>query len=91
LPKTVRLIVEFTCSVEQEIALFEAMMGHKPVGISKNIHMMCIHRKLTTKWINNDNKNAAITPGHIWAKLESMFDLEALDNSECVPFPDDKR
>ena len=38
------LSLNFNWTVEQELLLFEAMMGHKPVGADKNIHMMCIHR-----------------------------------------------
>ena len=38
------LPIDFNWTVDQEILLFEAMMGHKPVGVDKNIHMICIHR-----------------------------------------------
>jgi len=81
------LSLNFSWSVEQEILLFEAMVGHKPVGVDKNIHMMCIFRKLSSKW---KPVPRAIKPQHIWAKLSSMYDLEALDESECLPFPDKK-
>lgn len=81
------LPIDFNWTVDQEILLFEAMMGHKPVGVDKNIHMICIHRKMNSKW-RLISKSAFITPKHIWTKLRSMYDLEALDESECVPFPE---
>jgi len=81
------LSLNFNWTVEQELLLFEAMMGHKPVGADKNIHMMCIHRKMNQKW-RLISKSANITPKHIWTKLRSMYDLEALDESECLPFPE---
>merc|ERR1719193_2892124 len=49
--------------------------------------MMCIHRKMNLKW-RLISKSSFITPKHIWAKLRSMYDLEALDESECCPFPE---
>jgi len=81
------LSLNFNWTVEQELLLFEAMMGHKPVGADKNIHMMCIHRKMNQKW-RLISKSANITPKHIWTKLRSMYDLQALDESECLPFPE---
>jgi len=83
------LSINFNWTVDQEILLFEAMMGHKPVGVDKNIHMICITRKMNQKW-RLISKSAFITPQHIWAKLSSMYDLRALDESECVPecFPE---
>jgi len=81
------LSINFNWTVDQELLLFEAMMGHKPVGVDKNIHMMCIHRKMNSKW-RLISKSSFITPKHIWTKLRSMYDLEALDESECIPFPE---
>ena len=30
----------------QDVSLFQALRGHKPVGIAKNFHMMCIMEKI---------------------------------------------
>jgi len=81
------LALNFNWTVEQELLLFEAMMGHKPVGADKNIHMLCIYRKMNSKW-RMISKSPHITPKHIWTKLRSMYDLDALDESECLPFPE---
>ncbi|CAG2101424.1 unnamed protein product [Medioppia subpectinata] len=66
---------------ENEIKLFYAMRGHKPVGVAKNFHMICIldeFVKLTDK---------EITSKIIWNRLETMYDMETLHDNEDMPFP----
>ncbi|XP_046820545.1 MRG/MORF4L-binding protein [Vespa crabro] len=68
-------------NVENEINLFFAMNGHKPVGINKYFHMVCIWEKFRGT-IHKDVSLKAI-----WDHLESMYDLMALDDMEDLPFP----
>ncbi|KAK0174268.1 hypothetical protein PV327_011056 [Microctonus hyperodae] len=68
-------------NVETEIQLFFAMNGHKPVGVNKYFHMVCIWEKFRAA-VNKD-----ISLKAIWDHLESMYDLVALDDTEDLPFP----
>lgn len=68
-------------NVENEIQLFFAMNGHKPVGVNKYFHMVCIWEKFRAA-IHKD-----ISLKMIWDHLESMYDLMALDDMEDLPFP----
>ncbi|XP_032687974.1 MRG/MORF4L-binding protein [Odontomachus brunneus] len=72
---------EIEWNVENEIQLFFAMNGHKPVGINKYFHMLCIWEKFRIA-IRKD-----ISLKIIWDHLESMYDLMALDDMEDLPFP----
>lgn len=72
---------EIEWNVENEIQLFFAMNGHKPVGINKYFHMVCIWEKFRTA-IHKD-----VPLKIIWDHLESMYDLVALDDMEDLPFP----
>ncbi|KAG8037874.1 hypothetical protein G9C98_006085 [Cotesia typhae] len=71
---------DFEWNVENEIQLFFAMNGHKPVGIHKYFHMLCIWEKFRTA-INKDVSLKAI-----WDHLETMYDLIALDDTEDLPY-----
>merc|ERR1739838_1191565 len=74
--------IEWNC--ENEIQLFYAMMGHKPVGINKHFQMMMIHEKFST------SLNVELSSSVIWKKLETLYDLNALflqDDSNTLPFP----
>lgn len=72
---------EVEWNVENEIQLFFAMNGHKPVGINKYFHMICIWEKFRVA-VHKD-----ISLKCIWEHLESMYDLMALDDMEDPPFP----
>ncbi|XP_033188211.2 MRG/MORF4L binding protein [Bombus vancouverensis nearcticus] len=72
---------EIEWNVENEIQLFFAMNGHKPVGINKYFHMVCIWEKFRVA-IHKD-----LSLKTIWEHLESMYDLMALDDMEDLPFP----
>ncbi|XP_037791098.1 MRG/MORF4L-binding protein-like [Penaeus monodon] len=71
-------------NVENEIQLFYAMMGHKPVGVNKHFQMMIIHDKLSS------SLNCELSTQTIWKKLETLYDLAALDESDKLPFPNDE-
>ncbi|XP_015121521.1 MRG/MORF4L-binding protein [Diachasma alloeum] len=72
---------EIDWNVENEVQLFFAMNGHKPVGVNKYFHMVCIWEKFRAA-INKDVSFKAI-----WDHLETMYDLVALDDTEDLPFP----
>ncbi|XP_011504376.1 PREDICTED: MRG/MORF4L-binding protein [Ceratosolen solmsi marchali] len=72
---------EIEWNVENEIQLFFAMNGHKPVGVNKYFHMVCIWEKFRAA-IHKDVSLKAI-----WDHLKSMYDLMTLDDMEDVPFP----
>ncbi|XP_043266021.1 MRG/MORF4L-binding protein [Colletes gigas] len=72
---------EIEWNVENEIQLFFAMNGHKPVGVNKYFHMVCIWEKFRAA-IHKD-----VSLKMIWDHLESMYDLMALDDMEDLPFP----
>ncbi|XP_019640674.1 PREDICTED: MRG/MORF4L-binding protein-like [Branchiostoma belcheri] len=68
-------------SVDLEINLFQAMRGHKPVGVNRHFQMACIHEKL------NQMVNRHISVQQIWNHLDDMYDMPALHDSEILPFP----
>ncbi|XP_047035170.1 MRG/MORF4L-binding protein isoform X3 [Helicoverpa armigera] len=70
-----------TWDVDMEIQLFYAMANHKPVGINKHFHMACIWEKLS----NSITKE--ISTQDIWKRLESLYDLNLLEDTEPIPFP----
>uniref|UniRef100_A0A2A4JX29 MRG-binding protein n=1 Tax=Heliothis virescens TaxID=7102 RepID=A0A2A4JX29_HELVI len=70
-----------TWDVDMEIQLFYAMANHKPVGINKHFHMACIWEKLS----NSITKE--ISTQDIWKRLESLYDLTLLEDTEPIPFP----
>ncbi|XP_014210292.1 MRG/MORF4L-binding protein [Copidosoma floridanum] len=72
---------EIEWNVENEIQLFFAMNGHKPVGVNKYFQMVCIWEKFRAA-INKDVSLKAI-----WDHLKTMYDLMTLDDMEDVPFP----
>ncbi|KAJ8952845.1 hypothetical protein NQ314_007451 [Rhamnusium bicolor] len=76
---------DFEWNVVNEGQLLDAMVGHKPVGVNKYFQMAFICDKFT------DNLHKDIDPGKIWAHLETMYNLEALDESESIPFPNSEK
>lgn len=72
---------EIEWNAEEEIQLFFALVGLKPVGINKHFFMACICDRLS-KALNRD-----ISTDLIWSHLKSMYNLKALDDLEKLPFP----
>merc|ERR1712004_724631 len=68
-------------NVELEIALLHAMRRHKPAGVNKHFQMACIVEKM------NSAITSRICVNQVWAHLRSMYDLQALNESENIPFP----
>lgn len=72
-------------NIFNEGQLLDAMVGHKPVGINKHFQMALICEQLG----NNINKD--VNPEGIWEHLRTMYNLEALDKHESIPFPNSIR
>ncbi|EDO30370.1 predicted protein [Nematostella vectensis] len=70
---------------ELEVSLFHSMKGHKPVGINRHFHMACIHDKFST---STGKKN--ISSKQIWDHLHELYNMQALDDLEALPFPNDE-
>ncbi|CAH1976716.1 unnamed protein product [Acanthoscelides obtectus] len=76
---------EFEWTVVNEGYLLDAMAGHKPVGVNKYFQMAFICDKFC------DNLKKDVASEKIWAHLETMYNLEALDESESIPFPNSEK
>lgn len=66
---------------EEEIGLYKGIMRWKPTGIHKHFRLMALHAWLLEhRYIHPANAHTR-TAG-IWAKLNTMYDLAALDARE---------
>ncbi|XP_077371340.1 MRG/MORF4L-binding protein [Festucalex cinctus] len=72
-------------SHEVEVCLFHAMIGHKPVGVNRHFHMICIRDKFS------QNIGRQISSSVIWDHLGDMYDMQALHESEILPFPNSEK
>ncbi|KAM4691747.1 MRG/MORF4L-binding protein [Rhinophrynus dorsalis] len=72
-------------SPEVEVCLFHAMLGHKPVGVNRHFHMICIRDKFS------QNIGRQISSRVIWEHLRTMYDMQALHESEILPFPNSEK
>lgn len=72
-------------SAEEELQLFHAMEGLRPVGINKHFYMSCISERLSK------SLNREMSSDLIWRHLGTMYKLKELDNLECLPFPNEER
>eukprot|EP00128_Syssomonas_multiformis_P018444 Colp12_sorted_trinity150504_noHs@16070 len=61
---------------DMEIHLFDALLKYKPVGIHKHALMVGILRHLNSKL------EAELTAEQVWAHLETLYNLRALDEAE---------
>ncbi|CAG5114598.1 unnamed protein product [Candidula unifasciata] len=71
---------DFVWNPDMEVNLFHAMRGHKPVGVNKHFQMISIHDRLSSAC-------KKITSDDVWNHLSTLYDLQALNESEIVPFP----
>lgn len=76
-PKERKLMREWTA--EDEIKLFDLICDFKPAGTNKHKHMVSIIEN-----INRDlsNKEKLFTADQIWDKLESLYNLDRINNME---------
>ncbi|XP_036389852.1 MRG/MORF4L-binding protein isoform X2 [Megalops cyprinoides] len=72
-------------SQEVEVCLFHAMLGHKPVGVNRHFHMICIRDKFS------QNIGRQVSSKVIWDHLGTMYDMQALHESEILPFPNSEK
>ncbi|XP_062314666.1 MRG/MORF4L-binding protein [Osmerus eperlanus] len=72
-------------SQEVEVCLFHAMLGHKPVGVNRHFHMICIRDKFS------QNIGRQVSSSVIWDHLGTMYDMQALHESEILPFPNSEK
>uniref|UniRef100_A0A182QER3 MRG-binding protein n=1 Tax=Anopheles farauti TaxID=69004 RepID=A0A182QER3_9DIPT len=77
-------IETFEWTPEEELQLFLAMEGVKPVGINRHFFMACIVERLSRS-LQRD-----ISSESIWTHLRTIYNLKALNEQEPVPFPNDE-
>lgn len=72
---------DFTWDVTSELALYQALMIHKPAGINKHFNVALVSEKLT------EQLGKPVLAGSIWKKLKYLYDLRAVeDREESIPF-----
>ncbi|KAH8389024.1 MRG/MORF4L-binding protein [Drosophila serrata] len=79
------LPVTIEWSAEEELQLFHAMEGLRPVGINKHFYMSAIAQRLS-KALNREMPSELI-----WRHLGTMYKLKELDDLESLPFPNEER
>jgi len=72
---------DFVWDITSELALYQALLIHKPAGINKHFAVALVADKLTEQLMR------PVLASAIWKKLRSMFDLRAVeDREESIPF-----
>ncbi|KAJ1983030.1 hypothetical protein H4R34_001514 [Dimargaris verticillata] len=59
---------------QREIALYQAMVGKRPVGLHKHFRMVAIYHQFLNSGVE------PCTTQDIWEKLSELFDLQILDD-----------
>ena len=62
-------------TVAGEISLFRSIMRARPVGIHRHVHMLAIHSSIYRE------TGFKVPINDIWAKLGTMYDLDALEHA----------
>lgn len=70
--------VPFLDTVNGEIAFFRAITHARPVGINRHFHLLAVQQH-----IKND-AGQLVPIEQLWAKLESLYSLDALENMVCI-------
>ncbi|KAK3661306.1 hypothetical protein LTR56_000429 [Elasticomyces elasticus] len=66
---------------EEELGLFKGLMTWKPTGIHKHFRLLALHHfLLSNHYIHPRNEHTK--PAGLWRKLNTLYDLEALDERE---------
>ncbi|XP_052567460.1 MRG/MORF4L-binding protein-like [Culex pipiens pallens] len=71
-------------SPEDEIQLFFAMDGLRPVGINRHFFIACVVERLS-KALNRE-----VSSESVWSHLGTMYNLQALDEQDPLPFPNEE-
>jgi MRG-binding protein len=66
---------------DEEIGLFKGLLKWKPTGMHKHFHLLSLHQHLMSNGYIHPKAPHTRIPG-IWAKLDTLYDLEALDERE---------
>ncbi|XP_001663179.2 MRG/MORF4L-binding protein [Aedes aegypti] len=74
----------FEWSPEDEIQLFFAMEGIRPVGINRHFAIACITERLSKAL------NWEVTSDMVWSHLRTMYNLKALDDQEQLSLPNEE-
>lgn len=95
---------EFDWNVYNETKLFEAMVDHKPVGNKQLVKITKMKYNLTVLLFVGINKYFQmaliwnklqdyldISSDKIWAHLDTMYNMESLDDINSLPFPNEER
>lgn len=77
--------VDLTWSPEDEVQLFYALNGLKPTGINRHFYIVCAAEKLSKAL------NVEFSTEQIWNHLQSMYNLEAIEAHEMIPFPNEEK
>lgn len=72
-PESARELLD---SVEGEISFFRSVMRARPVGLHKHFHVLAIRNSIFT------DTGRVVPVECIWEKLQSCYDLEALEAAE---------
>ncbi|KAK3670865.1 hypothetical protein LTR78_009309 [Recurvomyces mirabilis] len=66
---------------EEEIGLLKGLMRWKPTGIHKHFHLIALHSFLLENGYIHPRAEHT-KPAGIWTKLQTLYDLETLDERE---------
>ena len=66
-----------------EMKLFQAMRHSKPIGVHKHFAIISIVEELKSTLARH------VTVAEVWAYIEALYDVAALDDFETLPFPND--
>ncbi|KAJ3574722.1 hypothetical protein NP233_g1578 [Leucocoprinus birnbaumii] len=75
-PKTKSSETEFLATVEGEISFFRSIMRARPVGLHRHFHVLAIQNAI------HKDTGRLLHVESIWQKLQSCYDLDALDAIE---------
>lgn len=78
-------------NIDDQVSVLTALLKHKPVGVARHFHMVCIqdfvNEEVSASAGVVSTKDGGITSDQIWAFLNTLYDLQALESTEPVPFP----
>ena len=73
---------------QEEIILFHSLIRHKPVGFDRHLRMIFIHKRFESRWRTRESAKRVperVTAEMLWKKLDSMYNLTALNYENQIP------
>ncbi|KAF6032995.1 MRGBP [Bugula neritina] len=70
-------------NIQDETKLLNAIRYNKPVGVNKHFAIVKIVDQL------KNSLSRLVTIRDVWSYLESLYDVDALDEFETIPFPNE--